>query len=265
MQTCKHLKSNLEEHYVWLDLAERYCSNNASVARCTLPLITRSIDELRAFVVEQARLDRYWIEETTFTTPLPRFKLRVSDPLVFCELLPGGEYLILVRRRGNISLLSLVDPDNVHEIATLSIDSYSGHAHNASLTIDHKGRPLLALCMYSNPRRYPHPLDFCHLADQAMNPRVIVVTPEIETKSIKLLRCIEFELSVLALAIQHDTIACLYRHPAYTEQNTLSFIITTVDDTAKRMLRVSRIHVDPEVSLVRDKLCAVWRRTARLS
>lgn len=253
------------EHCVWLELAEKYCSNNASVARCTTPLTARSIDELRAFVVERARLDRYWIAETTFTNPLPRFKLPGSDPLLSCELLPGGEYLILVHRNGDISLLSLVDLDNTHEIAKFPIGSYSGHAHTTSLTMDHKGRPLVAVCIYGSPRRYTHALDCCCLADRPTNSRVILATPEIETKSIRLVRCLELELSTLAIAVQRDTLACLCRHDAYTEQNAFSFVITTVDEhTANKVLRISRIPADPQVSVAQDTLRTVWRRTACL-
>ena len=113
------------------------------------------------FVLEQARLDQYWITETTFTNPQPRFRLQASNPVLFCELLPGGEYLILVRRDGNVSLLSLVDLDDIHVVSEFSIGPRSGQPHDVSLTTDDTGHLLLVLCMYGPLRRYVHTPDLC--------------------------------------------------------------------------------------------------------
>jgi hypothetical protein len=134
-------------------MAEKCCSKNASVAHHILPLTAHSTDELRAFVAKQARLDRHWAAETVHTNLLPRFKYQTSTSLVFCELLPGGKYLILVYWNGDISIQSLVDLDNIHEISKLSIvpDSYM---HTVSLVADHKGHPLLVLSTHGSPRRY---------------------------------------------------------------------------------------------------------------
>jgi len=116
--------------------------------------------------VGQARLDQYWITETTFTNPRPRFRLQAPNASLFCELLPGGEYLILVRRDGNISLLSLVDLGDIHMVSEFSIGLHSGHPHDVSLTTDNTGRLLLILCMYGPLRRYPHTPELRCPADQ---------------------------------------------------------------------------------------------------
>lgn len=116
--------------------------------------------------MEQARLDQYWITETTFMNPRPRFRLQASNPLLFCELLPGGEYLILVRRDGNISLLSLVDLDDIYVVSEFSIGPRSGQPHDMSLTTDNRGRLLLVLCMYGSLGRYLHTPDLHCLADK---------------------------------------------------------------------------------------------------
>jgi len=131
-----------------------------------VPLTARSTDELRTLVVEQARLDRYWATETVLSNPLPRFSSQASTPLLFCELLPGGKYLVLVHRNGDISLRSLVDLDDIHELSNLSLGPSSGHVHTVLLVADHKGCPLLVLSMYGSPRRYLHPHNFDHFADQ---------------------------------------------------------------------------------------------------
>ena len=165
-QTCRSLRTNLEEHHVWLELAEKYCFKNASVARYILSLTTRSTDELRAFVAGQARLDRHWVEKTILTNPPVCFRFQAPTPSLFCELLPGGEYLTLVHRNGDISLLSLADLDNVHQIFKLPASLPTGGVHTVSLTTDYKGCPLLVLSMYGTPRRYLHVLGFCCLTDQ---------------------------------------------------------------------------------------------------
>ena len=159
VQACKSLRTNLEEHHVWLELAERCCSKSASVARHILPLTARSTDELRAFVAGQAKLDRHWVKETILTNPLVRFKFQTSTPSVFCELLPGGEYLALVHLNGDVSLLSLVDLDNVHEISKLSISHLTRNVHTVPMATDHEGRTLLILSTYGSPRRYLRLLD----------------------------------------------------------------------------------------------------------
>lgn len=74
--------------------------------------------------------------------------------------------MALVHRDGSISLQSLVDLDNIHEIASLSLCSRNDYVHTVSLVIDHEGRPLLALCMHGSPRRYLHVHDFRYPTDQ---------------------------------------------------------------------------------------------------
>lgn len=101
------------------------------------------------------------------TNPLPHFTFRASIPLQFCKVLPGGKHLILVYRNGDISLQSLVDLDNIHEIANhkLSLDPLNGHAYIVSLATDHNGRLLLAVCTYGLPSRYLRAYDLRYLAD----------------------------------------------------------------------------------------------------
>ena len=154
VQTCKPLRTNLEEHHVWLELAKERCSKSASVARHNLPLTARSTDELRAFVTRQAKIDRYWVKEITLTNPLVRFKFQTLTPSVFCDLLPGGEYLVLVHLNGDVPLISLVDLNNVHDISKLSISHLTRNVHTVSMATDHEGRTLLILSTYGSPRRY---------------------------------------------------------------------------------------------------------------
>ena len=179
VQTCKPLRTNLEEHHVWLELAERRCSKSASVARRILPLTARSTDELRAFVTRQAKLDRHWVKEITLTNPLARFKFQAPTPSVFCELIPGGEYLALVHLNGDVSLFSLVDLDNVHEISKLSISHLARDVHTVSMATDHEGRTLLVLFTYGSPRRYLRLLDSRCVANM---PKSFVYNPRDRNK-----------------------------------------------------------------------------------
>lgn len=94
------------------------------------------------------------------------FTLEASTPLLFCEILPGGKHVVLVHRNGDLSLQSLVDLGNIHEISKLSLGPLSFHMHTVSLVTDREGRPLLALCIHGSPRRHVHVHDFLYLADQ---------------------------------------------------------------------------------------------------
>lgn len=142
---------------------------------------------------------------------------------------------MLVYRNGDISFQSLVDLDNIHEIADFSPGPRDGHVHSASLVTDNYGRPLLALCMYGSTQRYSHAHDFGH---PLINPRLFFVTLEAEARSISLVRRLEVDLPVIAVAIQHDTIVCVCQ---YMGEDTFCFVITTLDDTVKRVLSISRI------------------------
>ncbi|KAF9652097.1 hypothetical protein BDM02DRAFT_3266494 [Thelephora ganbajun] len=225
-QTCKHLKANLEEHHVWLELAAKCCSRNISVACHILPLTAHSTDELRTLVVEQAMVDRYWARETALTSPLPRFQFPASTRLMFCGLLSGGRHLVLVHRNGDISLQSLVDLGNIHEISRLSLGLRTDYARAASLITDHTGRTLLALCVYGSPGR------------------VFLATLDVETKSINVVKYLETETAVLAVTVRHDTVVCLCQDMELGH-NAFTFVITTLDDTVKRVLCISGIPVNP--------------------
>lgn len=75
--------------------------------------------------------------------------------------------MILAHRDGNISLLSLVDLDNIHEISRFSISSPIGaDVDTVSLATGHKGHPVLVVSMHGSPRRYLHILDSRCRADQ---------------------------------------------------------------------------------------------------
>ena len=170
-QTCKYLRAILEEHHVWLELFTGWRSKNTSVTRYAPPPTALSTAELRSFIVQRARVDRYWATSTVLTSPVPHFTFQASIPLQFCKLLPGGKHLIFVYRNGDISLQSLVDLDDIHEIADhkLSLDPQNGHVHIVSLVADYKGRLLLAVCTYGLPSRYLHVYDLHYLADHPQN------------------------------------------------------------------------------------------------
>jgi len=92
----------------------------------------------------------------------------------------------------------------------------------------------------------PHKGTYTHpsFVPSLINPRLFFITLDLGTKSINLIRFFETEMSVLAITVQHNIVACLCRHMG---QGNFSFLITTVD-TIDRRLHISRIPADPAVS-----------------
>lgn len=151
--------------------------------------------------------------------------------------------MIIVREDGDISLHSLVNLDNVHEVSKLSIGPYGGRAYIVSLTTDSKGRPLLVICTTGIPRRYLHAHDLFFAS--LINPSILFITLEIGTRSINLVRLFNIEMTVVAVQTRNDTVACLCMN---MEESTFTFVIITVDGTTNAVLHIPRIPADPEVS-----------------
>lgn len=86
-----------------------------------------------------------------------------------------------------------------------------------------------------------------------VNPRLFFVTLEIEKRSIKLVRSFALEIPVLAVAIQHDTVVCLCQCMG---RNAFALVVTTLDDTARKVLSILRMLVDPAVSCSHERCLA---------
>ena len=94
-QTCKWLGKITDEYQVWLDQARRL---QIPIPHGTAPLKT----ELKSWVISRTRVDVCWIKRRPGDLTLHLFE--TDTDFVDAHFIPGGEFVVLLYRTGDIGL-----------------------------------------------------------------------------------------------------------------------------------------------------------------
>jgi hypothetical protein len=109
-QTCKELRTAMEERHVWLTQFKRRCAafRQAPFHSRTKELHVHSTAQMKLWTIQQARTDALWLQNEDTNDNLKLQIIRNNGPEDFHYLpilpLPGGEHLVVFTANGDIIL-----------------------------------------------------------------------------------------------------------------------------------------------------------------